>query len=109
MLEIGDDTRIAKQVKKNFSNLTNEDVKYQRNELGRSSSRNENGDERSQMLARKDGDVLLDMLEQLSKRNSCSLQYPTSGRRSVRCVKKEGLSTISLGEGSSALKSKSSQ
>uniref|UniRef100_A0A8B9FKS7 KIAA0556 n=1 Tax=Amazona collaria TaxID=241587 RepID=A0A8B9FKS7_9PSIT len=72
-------------VMKNFSNLTNENVKYQRNELGRSSSRNGNGDERSQMLTRKDGDVGLDILEQLSNKNSCSLQYPTSGRRRVKC------------------------
>uniref|UniRef100_A0A8B9FNK9 KIAA0556 n=1 Tax=Amazona collaria TaxID=241587 RepID=A0A8B9FNK9_9PSIT len=71
-------------VMKNFSNLTNENVKYQRNELGRSSSRNGNGDERSQMLTRKDGDVGLDILEQLSNKNSCSLQYPTSGRRRVK-------------------------
>uniref|UniRef100_A0A8C3JNX2 KIAA0556 n=1 Tax=Calidris pygmaea TaxID=425635 RepID=A0A8C3JNX2_9CHAR len=78
--------------------LTNEDVKCQRNELGRSSSRNANGDERSQMLTRKDGDVGLDIPEQLSNKNCCSLQYPTSGRRSVRCVKKAGLNTINLGE-----------
>ncbi|XP_030338251.1 protein KIAA0556 homolog isoform X1 [Strigops habroptila] len=91
-------------VMKNFSNLTNEDIKYQRNELGRSNSRNVNADERSQMLTRKDGDVGLDILEQLSNKNSCSLQYPTSGRRSVRCVKKEGLNTVNLREGDSALK-----
>ncbi|XP_075623883.1 katanin-interacting protein isoform X2 [Balearica regulorum gibbericeps] len=89
---------------KNISDLTNEDVKCRRNELGRSSSRNANGDERSQMLTRKDGDVDLDILEQLSKKNCCSLQYPTSGRRNVRYVKKEGLNTINLGEDDSALK-----
>uniref|UniRef100_A0A8C0AVV9 Katanin interacting protein n=1 Tax=Buteo japonicus TaxID=224669 RepID=A0A8C0AVV9_9AVES len=65
-------------IMKNFSDLTNEDVKCQR------SSRNANGDERSQMLTRKDGDVGLDISEQLSNKNCCSLQYPTSGRRSVR-------------------------
>ncbi|NWS53306.1 K0556 protein, partial [Chunga burmeisteri] len=91
-------------IMKNFSDLTNEDVKCQRNELGRSSSRNASGDERSQMLTRKDGDVGLDISEQLSNKNSCSLQYPTSGRRSVRCVKKAGLNTINLGEDDSALK-----
>ncbi|NXO53466.1 K0556 protein, partial [Aramus guarauna] len=83
---------------------TNEDVKCRRNELGRSSSRNANGDERSQMLTRKDGGVGLDILEQLSNKNCCSLQYPTSGRRNVRYVKKEGLNTTNLGEHGSALK-----
>ncbi|NXE06898.1 K0556 protein, partial [Lophotis ruficrista] len=87
-----------------FSDLTNKDVKCQRNELGRCSSRNTNGDKRSQMLTRKDDGVGLDISEQLSNRNSCSLQYPGSGRRSVRSVKKEGLNTINLGEGESALK-----
>ncbi|XP_029858365.1 katanin-interacting protein isoform X3 [Aquila chrysaetos chrysaetos] len=85
-------------IMKNFSDLTNEDVKCQR------SSRNANGDEKSQMLTRKDGDVGLDISEQLSNRNCCSLQYPTSGRRSVRCVKKVGLNTVNLGEDDSALK-----
>ncbi|XP_049647460.1 katanin-interacting protein isoform X2 [Accipiter gentilis] len=85
-------------IMKNFSDLTNEDVKCQR------SSRNANGDERSQMLTRKDGDVGLDISEQLSNKNCCSLQYPTSGRRSVRCVKKVALNTADLGEDDSALK-----
>ncbi|XP_069665936.1 katanin-interacting protein isoform X5 [Haliaeetus albicilla] len=85
-------------IMKNFSDLTNEDVKCQR------SSRNANGDERSQMLTRKDGDVGLDISEQLSNKNCCSLQYPTSGRRSVRCVKKVALNTVNLGEDDSALK-----
>ncbi|NXJ68842.1 K0556 protein, partial [Rostratula benghalensis] len=84
--------------------LTDEEVKYQRNELGRSSSRNANGDESSQILTRKDGDVGLDVSEQLSNTNCSSLQYPTSGRRSVRCVKKAGLNTANLGEDDSALK-----
>ncbi|XP_051632830.1 katanin-interacting protein isoform X4 [Manacus candei] len=91
-------------IMKNFSDLTNEDVKCQRNELGRPSSRNANGDERSLVLSRKDGDVGLDILEQLSNRNCCSSQYPTSGRRSVRCGKKLGLNTINLGEEDSAHK-----
>ncbi|NWW50343.1 K0556 protein, partial [Pedionomus torquatus] len=86
------------------SDLTNEDVKCQRNELGRSSSRNANEDERSQILTRKDGDVAVDISEQLSNKNCCSLQYPTSGRRSVRCVKKVGLNTENLGEDDSAFK-----
>ncbi|NXH76140.1 K0556 protein, partial [Hydrobates tethys] len=89
---------------KKFSDLINEDVKCQRNELGRSSSRNANGDERSQMLTRKDVGVDLDISEQLSKKNCCSLQYPTSGRRSVRSVKKEALNTINVGEDGSTLK-----
>lgn len=96
-------------IMKIFSDPTNEDVKCQRNELGRSSSRNANGDERPQMLTRKDGGVGLDISEQLSNKNCCSLQYPTSGRRSVRYVKKEGLNTINLGEDDSALKGKSLQ
>ncbi|NXE77931.1 K0556 protein, partial [Cochlearius cochlearius] len=91
-------------VMKNFSGLTDEDVKSQRSELGRSSSRNANGDERSQMLTRKDGGVGLDISEQLSSKNCCSSQYPTSGRRSVRYVKKEGLNTINFGEDDSSLK-----
>ncbi|KFQ70940.1 Uncharacterized protein KIAA0556, partial [Phaethon lepturus] len=91
-------------IRKKFSNLTNEDVKCQRNELGRSSSKNANEDERSQMLTRKDGGVGLDISEQLSNKNCCSLQYPTSGRRSVRCVKREGLNTINLGEDDFAVK-----
>ncbi|NXE90775.1 K0556 protein, partial [Menura novaehollandiae] len=89
---------------KNFSDLTNEDVKCQRSELGRPSSRSAQGDERSQMLTRKDGDVDLDIFEQLSNKNCCSLQYPASGRRSVICGKKPGLSTVNLGEDDSALK-----
>ncbi|XP_068276229.1 katanin-interacting protein isoform X2 [Nyctibius grandis] len=88
-------------IMKNFSDLTNEDVKCQRNELGRSSSRNANGNERSQMLTRKDGGVGLDISEQLSDKNCCSPQYPTSGRRSVRYAKKERLN---LGEDDSVLK-----
>ncbi|XP_069726133.1 katanin-interacting protein isoform X2 [Phaenicophaeus curvirostris] len=91
-------------IMEDFSALTDEDVKCQRNELGRSSSRNANGDERSQMLTRKDGGVGLDILEQLSNRNCLSLQCPASGRRSVRCVKKEGLHSINLGEDDAALK-----
>ncbi|NXF10117.1 K0556 protein, partial [Smithornis capensis] len=89
---------------KNFSDLTNEDVKSQRSELGRSSSRNTNGEERSQMLPRKDGAVGLDILEQLSDRNCCSSQFPASGRRSVRCGKKPGLNTVNNLGGESALK-----
>ncbi|KFQ93193.1 Uncharacterized protein KIAA0556, partial [Nipponia nippon] len=91
------------RIMKNFSDLTSEDVKCQRNELGRSNSRNANGDERSQILTRKDGGVGLDISEQLSNKNCCSLQYPTV-RRSVRCVKKEGLNTINLGDDDSAFK-----
>ncbi|XP_032839460.2 katanin-interacting protein isoform X2 [Tyto alba] len=91
-------------VMKNFSDVTNEDVKCQRNEAGRSGSRNANGDERSQLLTTKDGDVGLDISEQLSDKNCCSLQYPASGRRSVRCVKKAGLNTINLGDDGSSLK-----
>ncbi|NXW01608.1 K0556 protein, partial [Fregetta grallaria] len=91
-------------IMKNFSDLINEDVICQRNELGRSSSRNANGDERSQMLTRKDGGVGLDIPGQLSNKSCCSIQYPTSGRRSVRYVKKEGLNTINLGEDDSTLK-----
>nr|XP_009934611.1 PREDICTED: uncharacterized protein KIAA0556 homolog [Opisthocomus hoazin] len=94
----------SEEIMKNFSDLTNEGVKCQRNELGRSNSRNANGDQRSQMLTRKDGDVGLDILEQLSNKSCCSLQNPTSGRRSVSCVKKEGLNTINLGEDDSTLK-----
>ncbi|NWV08359.1 K0556 protein, partial [Ptilonorhynchus violaceus] len=87
---------------KNFSDLINDDDKYQRQELGGSSSRN--GDGRSQMLSRKDADGDLDILEQLSNKNCCSLQYPVSGRRSVISGKKPGLNTINLGEDQSALK-----
>ncbi|NXD78023.1 K0556 protein, partial [Halcyon senegalensis] len=86
-------------IMKNSSDLTNEDVKCQRNELGRSSGRNANEDDRSQMLTRKDDDVGWDISEQLS--NKSCLQYPTSGRRSVRYVKKAGLN---LGEDDSTLK-----
>ncbi|NXI91837.1 K0556 protein, partial [Psophia crepitans] len=89
---------------KKFSDLTDENVKCRRNELGRSSSRNANGDDRSQMLTRKDGGAGLDILEQLSNKNCCSLQYPASGRRNVRYVKKEGLTTINVGEDDAALK-----
>ncbi|NXX19228.1 K0556 protein, partial [Podargus strigoides] len=92
------------EITKNFSDLTNEDVKCQRNELGRSSGRNAKSDERSQMLTRKDGDVGLDMLEQLWNKNCCSSQYPTHGRRSVGHVKKEGSNTINPGEDDSLLK-----
>ncbi|XP_039416604.1 katanin-interacting protein isoform X2 [Corvus cornix cornix] len=92
------------EIMKNFSDLKNEDVKCQRHELGRPSSRNATGNGRSQMLTRKDADVDLDIFEPLSNKNCCSLQYPTSGRRSVMCGKKLGLNTINLGEDDSALK-----
>ncbi|NXJ80810.1 K0556 protein, partial [Trogon melanurus] len=91
-------------IMKNFSDLANEDVRCQRSELGRSSSRNANGGERSQVLSRKDGDVSLDVSEQLSNKNCCNLQGPPSGRRSARCVRKAGLSTINLGEDDAVLK-----
>ncbi|NWW18030.1 K0556 protein, partial [Falcunculus frontatus] len=92
------------EIMKNFSDLENEGVKCQRHELGGPSSRNATGDGRSQMLTRKDADVDLDIFEPLSNKNCCSLQYPTSGRRSVMCGKKLGLNTINLGEDDSALK-----
>ncbi|NXG08864.1 K0556 protein, partial [Sakesphorus luctuosus] len=91
-------------IMENFSDLANEDGKCQRNELGRPSSRNANGDERSLTGSRKGGDVGLDILEQFSNRNCCSSQYPTSGRRSVRGGKRLELNTINLGEDDSALK-----
>uniref|UniRef100_A0A8D0ESW4 Katanin interacting protein n=1 Tax=Strix occidentalis caurina TaxID=311401 RepID=A0A8D0ESW4_STROC len=84
-------------IMKNFSDMTNEDVKCRRNELGRSSSRNANGDERSQLLTTKDGDEGLDIWEPFSNKICCSLQHPANGRRSVRYVKKAGLNTINLG------------
>ncbi|NXH79861.1 K0556 protein, partial [Edolisoma coerulescens] len=92
------------EIMKNFSDLINEDVKCQRHELGRPSSRNATGDGRSQMPTRKDADVDLDIFEPLSDKNCCNLPYPTSGRRSVMCGKKLGLNTINLGEDDSALK-----
>ncbi|NXO06614.1 K0556 protein, partial [Oriolus oriolus] len=92
------------EMTKNFSDLKNEDVKCQRHELGGPSSRNATGDGRSQMPTRKDADVDLDIFEPLSNKNCCSLQYPTSGRRSVMCGKKLGLNTVNLGEDDSALK-----
>ncbi|NXY61297.1 K0556 protein, partial [Callaeas wilsoni] len=92
------------ETRKNFSDLINEDVKCQRHELRGPSSRNVTGDGRSQMLTRKDAGVDLDIFEQLSNKNCCSLQYPASGRRSVMCGKKLGLNTINLGEDDSALK-----
>ncbi|NWH67216.1 K0556 protein, partial [Geococcyx californianus] len=91
-------------IMEDFSDLTYEGITYQRNELGRSSSRNANGDERSQMLIRKDSGVGLDGLEQLSNKNCCSSQCPRSGRRSVRCVKKEDLQALNLGEDDAALR-----
>ncbi|NWW83539.1 K0556 protein, partial [Climacteris rufus] len=92
------------EILKNFSDLINEDVKCQRHEVGGASSRNANGDGRSQILTRKDADVDLDIFEQLSNKNCCSLQHPATGRRSVLCGKKPGLNTINLGEDDSALK-----
>ncbi|NWV60821.1 K0556 protein, partial [Malurus elegans] len=92
------------EIMTNFSELINEDVKCPRNELGGLSSRNATGDGRSQMLSRKDAEVDLDIFEQLSNKNCGSLQYPTSGRRSVMCGKKLGLNPINLGEDDSAVK-----
>ncbi|XP_031451055.1 protein KIAA0556 homolog isoform X1 [Phasianus colchicus] len=80
-------------ITKSFPDLTNEDAKCHRSELGRLSSRNANGDVRSQMLTRKDSDIGLDISEQLSNKHGCSLEYPTSGRKSAR---KQGLNTINL-------------
>ncbi|XP_035195851.1 protein KIAA0556 homolog isoform X4 [Oxyura jamaicensis] len=79
----------------NFSDRTNEDIKCQRNDLGRSRSRNTNGGERVEMLARKDDGVGLDISEQFSNEHCSSLEYPTSGRRSVR---KQRLNTINIKE-----------
>ncbi|NXJ12458.1 K0556 protein, partial [Odontophorus gujanensis] len=84
-----------------FPDLTNENVKSHRNELGRLSSRNANGDARSQILTGKDKDVGLNVSEQLSNKHGCSLEYPKSGRRSVR---KQGLNTVNLKDDDSALK-----
>ncbi|XP_066186289.1 katanin-interacting protein isoform X2 [Sylvia atricapilla] len=92
------------EIMKNFSTLISEDVKCQRHELGRPNSRNATGDERSQMLTRKDADVDLEIFDQLSNKNCCSLQYPVSGRRSVICGKKLGSNPTNLGEDDSALK-----
>ncbi|XP_062443965.1 katanin-interacting protein isoform X2 [Rhea pennata] len=89
---------------KNFSDLTNEGVKCQRNELGRSGSRSANKDEKSQMLTRKNSSGGLDVLEQLSNKHCCNLEFPTSGRRSVKYGRKEGLSTVNVVERDSALK-----
>ncbi|NWJ07358.1 K0556 protein, partial [Crypturellus undulatus] len=90
-------------IMKNISGLTNEDVKCQRNELGRPGSRNANKDERLEMLPRKD-DGGLDILEHLSNKHGCNLEYPMSGRRSVKYGRKEGVNTINLVEGDSAPK-----
>ncbi|NXA50699.1 K0556 protein, partial [Nothocercus julius] len=90
-------------IMKNISGLTNEDVKCQRNELGRPGSRNANKDERLEMLMKKD-DGGLDVLEQLSNKHGCNLEYPVSGRRSVKSGRKEGVNTINVVEGDSALK-----
>ncbi|NXS32909.1 K0556 protein, partial [Pomatostomus ruficeps] len=92
------------EIMRNFSDLIVEDVKCQRHELGGPSSRNATGDGRSQMLARKDADVDLDIFEELSNKNCCSSQHPESGRRSVISGKKLGLNTPNLGEDDSALK-----
>ncbi|NXI44542.1 K0556 protein, partial [Galbula dea] len=89
---------------RDFSDPTKEEVKGQRNELGRSSSRNANGEERSQMLSRKDADVSLDLAEPLSHKSCSSSRHPASGRRSVRGVRHAGLNTLNLGEGDSLLK-----
>ncbi|KAI6076681.1 Protein KIAA0556-like protein isoform X3 [Aix galericulata] len=78
-----------------FSDRTNEDVKCQRNGLGRSRSRNTNGDERVEVLARKDDGVGLDISEEFSNKHCSSLEHPTSGRRSVR---KQGLNTVNIKE-----------
>ncbi|KAM6299190.1 katanin-interacting protein [Aegotheles albertisi] len=94
----------SEETVENFSDLTNEDVKCQKNELGISSSRNANGDERPQMLTRRDGSEGLDISEQLSNKNCGSSWYPSSGRRSVRLVKRERLNTINLGEDDFTLK-----
>ncbi|NXQ51752.1 K0556 protein, partial [Anthoscopus minutus] len=91
------------EIKKNFSDLINEDVKCQRHELGRPNSRNAAGDGRSQTLTRKDADVDLDIFDHLSDKNCCSSQNPMSGRRSVMCGKNLGLNTKNLDD-DSALK-----
>ncbi|NWX95481.1 K0556 protein, partial [Nothoprocta ornata] len=87
---------------KNISGLNNEDVKCQRNELGRPGSRSTKKDERLEMLMRKD-DGGLDILEQLSNKHGCSLEYPMSGRRSVKYGRKEGVNTVNVVEGDSAI------
>ncbi|NXA41573.1 K0556 protein, partial [Eudromia elegans] len=89
-------------IMKNISGLTKEDVKCQRSELGRPGSRSAKKDERLEMLMRKD-DGGLDILEQLSNKHGCNLEYPMSGRRSVKYGRKEGVNTLNVEEDSALI------
>ncbi|XP_038276619.1 katanin-interacting protein isoform X7 [Dermochelys coriacea] len=73
--------------------LTDETIKCHGSELGRSNSRNTNGDEKTQMVTSKGCTMDLDILDQLPNKYCCTPECPASGRRSGRGVRKEGLCT----------------
>ncbi|XP_044836392.1 katanin-interacting protein isoform X6 [Mauremys mutica] len=73
--------------------LIDETIKCHVSELGRSNSRNANGDEKTQMVTSKGCSIDLDILDQLPNKYCCTPECPASGRRSGRSVRKEGLCT----------------
>uniref|UniRef100_A0A674I658 Katanin interacting protein n=1 Tax=Terrapene triunguis TaxID=2587831 RepID=A0A674I658_9SAUR len=79
--------------------LIDETIKCHGSELGRSNSRNANGDEKTQMVTSKGCTIDLDILDQLPNKNCCTPECPASGRRSGRSVRKEGLCTSHGDEG----------
>uniref|UniRef100_A0A8C8S095 KIAA0556 n=1 Tax=Pelusios castaneus TaxID=367368 RepID=A0A8C8S095_9SAUR len=78
--------------------LTGEIIKCHGSEVGRSNDRNANGDEKTQMRTSKGCTVDLDILDQLSDKYCYTPEYPASGRRSGRSVRKDGLSITSHGD-----------
>uniref|UniRef100_A0A8C3IS94 Katanin interacting protein n=1 Tax=Chrysemys picta bellii TaxID=8478 RepID=A0A8C3IS94_CHRPI len=79
--------------------LIDETIKCHGSELGRSNSRNANGDEKTQMVTSKGCTIDLDILDQLPNKYCCTPECPASGRRSGRSVRKKGLCTSHGDEG----------
>ncbi|EMP39529.1 hypothetical protein UY3_03232, partial [Chelonia mydas] len=79
--------------------LTDETIKCHGSEMGRSNSRNADGDEKTQMVTSKGCTINLDILDQLPNKYCCTPECPASGRRSSRGVRKEGLCTSHGDEG----------
>ncbi|XP_039347979.1 katanin-interacting protein isoform X3 [Mauremys reevesii] len=76
-----------------YPGLIDETIKCHVSELGRSNSRNANGDEKTQMVTSKGCSIDLDILDQLPNKYCCTPECPAGGRRSGRSVRKEGLCT----------------
>nr|XP_025041173.1 protein KIAA0556 homolog [Pelodiscus sinensis] len=87
------DLRVQEQSDGDYPGLINETLRCHRRELGRSNSRNANGDEKTQMVTSKGSTIDLDILDQLPNKYCSTPECPASGRRSGRGIRKEGFCT----------------